>query len=84
MKDMVLYIAKNLVDHPEDVTVNEISGSQTLILELHVNPRDLGKIIGRQGRTAKALRTLVNAAGLKSGRKVVLEIIDPEDAGRAS
>ena len=79
MKELVLYLAKNLVDNPGSVTVNEISGSQTVILELSVEPDDLGKIIGRQGRTAKALRTLVNAAGLKAGRKVVLEIVDQND-----
>jgi uncharacterized protein len=76
MKDLLLYIAQSLLDIPENVEVKEIAGNQTTVLELKVDPSDLGKIIGRQGRTAKALRTIINAAALKAGKKVILEIIE--------
>lgn len=65
MKELVEAIAKALVDHPEDVQVRPVDGSQVTVLELRVNPEDLGKVIGRQGRTAKAVRTLLGAAGMK-------------------
>ena len=64
MKDLLVEIAKALVDNPEDVTVNEIEGEQTTVLELRVRNEDLGKVIGRQGRTARAIRTLLAAAGM--------------------
>ncbi len=76
MKDLLLYIAQGLLDHPDKIEVNEIESDQTSILELKVASGDLGKIIGRQGRTAKALRTVVNAAALKAGKRTVLEIIE--------
>lgn len=79
MRDLILYIARGLLDKPERVTVTEIEGDQTTVLELKVAPEDLGKIIGRQGRTAKALRTVVNAAALKAGKRVILEIIEKPD-----
>src|SRR5260370_36786324 len=65
MKELVEFIARSLVDHPEEVQVRSVEGSQATILELRVNPEDLGKVIGRQGRTAKAVRTLLGAAGTK-------------------
>jgi uncharacterized protein len=76
VKDLILYIAQNLLDHPEKVELNEVESDQLTVLELKVDSVDLGKIIGRQGRTAKALRTVVNAAALKAGKRMVLEIIE--------
>ena len=76
MKDLVEIIAKSLVDNPEEVHVNEIQGEQDLILELRVAPEDMGKVIGKQGRVAKAIRTVVKAAALNENQKVVVEIID--------
>jgi predicted RNA-binding protein YlqC (UPF0109 family) len=75
MGELVEYIAKSLVDNPEEVSVNEIEGSQSLIIELKVAPDDMGKIIGKQGRIAKALRTLVKAAATKDNKRVIIEII---------
>ena len=76
MKDLVEIIAKSLVDNPNEVHVNEIQGEQGLILELRVAPEDMGKVIGKQGRVAKAIRTVVKAAALNEDRKAVVEIID--------
>jgi predicted RNA-binding protein YlqC (UPF0109 family) len=76
MKDLVKSIAQALVDHPEQVTVNEIEGNQTSVLELKVAKDDLGKIIGKQGRTAQAIRTLLSAASAKLKKRSVLEIIE--------
>lgn len=76
MKDLVEIIAKSLVDNPNEVHVNEIQGDQDLILELRVAPEDMGKVIGKQGRVAKAIRTVVKAAALNENQKVVVEIID--------
>ncbi len=75
MKELVLYLAKSLVDHPEEVEVNEIEGDRSIILELKVSPEDMGKIIGKQGRIAKAIRTVVKAAATKEGKRVVVEIL---------
>ena len=76
MKELVEVIAKSLVDNPNEVHVNEIQGEQDLILELRVAPEDMGKVIGKQGRVAKAIRTVVKAAALNENQKVVVEIID--------
>ena len=76
MKDLVEIIAKSLVDNPSEVHVNEIQGEQDLILELRVAPEDMGKVIGKQGRIAKAIRTVVKAAALNEDQKIVVEIID--------
>ena len=76
MKDLVEIIAKSLVDNPNEVHVNEIQGEQDLILELRVAPEDMGKVIGKQGRVAKAIRTVVKAAALNENQKVVVEIIE--------
>ena len=76
MKDLIGYIAKALVDNPEDVTVNEVEGNQTSVLELKVAKEDLGKVIGRQGRTARAMRTILSAASAKIKKRTVLEIIE--------
>ena len=76
MKDLVEVIAKSLVENPSEVHVNEIQGEQDLILELRVAPEDMGKVIGKQGRIAKAIRTVVKAAALNKDQKIVVEIID--------
>lgn len=76
MKSLLELIVKQLVDNPDDVNVNEISGEQTSVFELRVNKSDLGKVIGKQGRTARAIRTLLSAAAVKDSKRVMLEIID--------
>ena len=76
MKDLLEEIAKALVDNPADVSVSEVEGEQTTVLELRVNNEDLGKVIGRQGRTARAIRTLLAAAGMKIHKRFVLEILE--------
>ncbi len=76
MKDLLEEIAKALVDSPEDVRVTEVEGEQTTVLELRVRNEDLGKVIGRQGRTARAIRTLLAAAGMKVQKRFVLEILE--------
>ncbi|NOZ12065.1 MAG: KH domain-containing protein [Acidobacteria bacterium] len=76
MKDLMVAIAKALVDHPEQVEVTEIEGEQTTVLELKVAPEDLGKVIGKQGRTARAVRTILNASGMKLKKRFVLEILE--------
>ena len=76
MKELVEAIAKALVDHPDDVQVKAIEGEQTTVLELHVHPNDLGKVIGRQGRTAKAMRTILGASGMKLHKRLTLEILE--------
>lgn len=76
MKALIEYIAKSLVDHPEDVLVSEVEGEQTTVLELKVSKEDLGKVIGKQGRTARAMRTILSAASTKSKKRAVLEILE--------
>ncbi len=76
MKELVEMIAKSLVDHPEKVNVSQLDGEQTTILELRVAPEDLGKVIGKQGRTARAIRVILGAAGMKMKRRYNLEIIE--------
>lgn len=76
MKDLIAYIAKALVDKPEEVGVTEIVGEQTTVLELKVAKEDLGKVIGKQGRTARAMRTILSAASTKIKKRSVLEIIE--------
>ncbi|MDY6970897.1 MAG: KH domain-containing protein [Thermodesulfobacteriota bacterium] len=76
MKDLVAYIAKALVDKPEEVVVTEIEGAQASVLELKVAKEDLGKVIGKQGRTARAMRTILSAASTKIRKRSVLEIIE--------
>lgn len=75
MKELVEYIAKALVDHPEQVDVQEVQGERSVVLELRVAPDDVGKVIGKQGRIAKALRTVVGAAAMKENKRVMVEII---------
>jgi predicted RNA-binding protein YlqC (UPF0109 family) len=76
MKNLIDYIAKSLVDNPDDVEVSEVEGKSTSILELRVAKDDLGKVIGKQGRTARAMRTLLSAASAKISKRSVLEIIE--------
>ena len=76
MKELVEILAKSLVDNPEEVQVNEVMGGQSIILELKVAPEDMGKVIGKQGRIAKAIRTVVKAAAIKEDKRVVVEIIN--------
>ena len=76
MRELVESIAKALVDHPEDVQVKAVEGEQVTVLELRVHPEDLGKVIGRQGRTAKSIRTLLGAAGMKFRKRFTLEIVE--------
>lgn len=76
IKELVEDIAKALVDTPEEVLVREIEGEQTTVLELKVAPSDLGKVIGKQGRTARSIRTLLGAASMKLNRRFTLEILE--------
>jgi len=76
MKDLISYIAQALVDHPEEVSVNKVEGNQISVLELKVAKEDLGKVIGKQGRTARAMRTILSAASAKIKKRTVLEIIE--------
>ncbi len=76
MKDLVEFIARALVDNPDQVVVTESGGERTTVLELRVASSDLGKIIGREGRTAKAMRTILNGASTKMNRRAVLEILE--------
>ena len=76
MRDLIYTIAQALVDHPDQVTVDEVEGNQTSVLELKVAKEDLGKVIGKQGRTARAMRTILSAASAKIKKRTVLEIIE--------
>ena len=76
MKELVEYIAKALTDHPEQVSVNEVIGDKTTVVELSVAKDDLGKVIGKQGKTARAIRTILNASSTKLRKRCVLEIIE--------
>ena len=75
-KDLVEYIVKSLVDQPDEVVVNVIEGEKSTILELKVASDDVGKVIGKQGRIAKAIRTILSASATKCGKRAVLEILD--------
>lgn len=76
IRDLIEAIAKALVDYPDQVEVTEIEGEVTTVLELRVAPSDLGKVIGKQGRTARAIRTLLGASGMKMKKRFVLEILE--------
>ena len=76
LKELIKYIAQALVDYPEEVNVSEIEGSTTSVIELKVAKDDLGKVIGKQGRTARAMRTILSAASTKIKKRAVLEIIE--------
>jgi predicted RNA-binding protein YlqC (UPF0109 family) len=76
MKELIEYIARALVDHPDSVDVKEIEGDKTTVYELRVGAGDLGKIIGREGKTVNAVRTIVTAASMKKGKRAILEILE--------
>ena len=76
MKKLIIDIAKALVDYPEEVHVTEVAGERTTVLEVKVAKTDLGKVIGKQGQTANAIRTILNGVGTKIGRRAVLEILE--------
>jgi uncharacterized protein len=76
VKDLLELIAKSMVDHPEEVSVSEVDEGDETFFEIRVAPDDLGKVIGRQGRTARALRTLLGVAGMKRRRRLVLDIVE--------
>ena len=76
LKELIEYIVKALVDNPEKVEVNEIAGEKSIIYELKVGEGDLGKVIGKEGRTAKAVRTIITAAAMKQGKRTLLEILE--------
>jgi hypothetical protein len=76
VKELVEYMVKSLVDNPEHVQISELEGEQSVVYEVRVAPEDMGKIIGKQGRIAKAMRTIVKAAGVKSGKKAMVEILE--------
>ncbi|MCI8827500.1 MAG: KH domain-containing protein [Ruminiclostridium sp.] len=76
MKDLLTYIAQNLVEHPQAVDVQETEADGNVVLELRVDPNDMGKVIGRQGRIAKEIRTLMRSVAQRQGKKVSVEIVD--------
>jgi predicted RNA-binding protein YlqC (UPF0109 family) len=76
MRELIELIAKALVDFPDEVSVAEVDGERTTVLELHVAKTDLGKVIGKQGQTARAMRTILSAAATKIGKRAVLEILE--------
>ncbi|MBK5092885.1 MAG: KH domain-containing protein [Actinobacteria bacterium] len=76
MKELLEYLAKALVDNPDDVEIEAIEGERSVILQLKVNPDDIGKVIGKQGRIAQALRTIVKASATKQGKNAIVEILD--------
>lgn len=76
LKELIEFIAKALVDNPDEVLVSEVEGEQTSVIELKVAKEDLGKVIGKQGRTARAMRTLLGAASTKARKRAVLEILE--------
>ncbi len=84
MKEFIEYIVKNLVDHPEKVQINEVGGSHTLIIELRAEKSDIGKIIGKKGKTINAIRTLLMSVASRNGLRVNLEILDEPPATTAA
>ena len=76
LKELVTYVAKSLVDNPDSVVITEVEGEHTSVLELRVAKEDLGKVIGKQGRTARAIRTILAAASSKAKKRTVLEILE--------
>ena len=76
MKEFIGFIARALVDHPDSVDISEVVGEKTTVYEMRVAPEDLGKVIGRKGQTAKAIRTLISAVSAKKGKRALLEILE--------
>ncbi|MDA3792506.1 MAG: KH domain-containing protein [Elusimicrobia bacterium] len=83
MKDLVIEIVKNLVDNPDEVKAQAVEGEQTTVIEIEANPADIGKIIGKRGRTIKSIRTIVNAAAVRQGKRITVDIVEPEDREEA-
>ena len=79
MKELIEYIVKSIVDFPEDVNVTQIDGESTIVFELRVRQDDVGKVIGKKGRTINSIRTIVNATAAKSNMRAMLEIVEDED-----
>jgi len=75
-KDLVGFMVKSIVDHPDQVEIHEVEGEKSTIIELRVTKEDVGKVIGKHGRIAKAIRTIINASATKTGKRVMLEILD--------
>lgn len=84
MRELVEFIAKALVDHPEAVQVRQVDGERTIVIELKVDPSDMGKVIGKQGRIANALRMVVKAAAARTGKRVTVEILQYAEAGHGT
>jgi len=82
MKEFVEYVVKALVDYPDEVSVREVDGERTVVFELRLNKSDIGKVIGKNGRTISALRSLLTSAAAKQGRRAVLEIVEDQERGR--
>jgi len=76
MKELIAYMAQALVDHPEEVRVEEVPGARSIIYELHVAPSDMGRVIGKNGRVANAMRSLLRVAATRSGKRAILEIVE--------
>ena len=76
MKDLIEYISKTLVDHPEELRITEIEGERTIVFELRCNPEDVGKIIGKSGKTIGAIRTLLSTVAARQNRRAVLEVVE--------
>jgi hypothetical protein len=76
MKELIEYMAKSLVDHPEQVRVEEVAGARSVVYELHVAPSDMGRVIGKNGRVANAMRSLLRVASVRSGKRAILEIVE--------
>jgi len=82
MKAFIEYVVKSLVDYPEQVEIREVDGERVLLFEVRLNPSDVGKVIGKSGRTITAIRTLLTSAAAKNGKRAMLEIIEPEGRQR--
>jgi predicted RNA-binding protein YlqC (UPF0109 family) len=83
MKAFIEYVVKALVDHPEQVDVKEVDGERVVVFEVRLNPTDVGKVIGKSGRTITAIRTLLTSAAAKQGKRAMLEIVEPEGGKHA-
>ena len=84
MKAFIEYVVKELVDYPEQVEIREVDGERVVVFEVRLNPTDVGKVIGKSGRTITAIRTLLTSAAAKHGKRVMLEIIEPEGGRRSA
>lgn len=82
MKEFIEYVVKALVDYPEQVDIREVDGERVVVFELRLNPSDIGKVIGKSGRTITAIRTLLTSTAAKNGKRAMLEIIEPEGRRR--